>query len=161
MKISRLAAALAATLGMLAVPAAAHADVTATQAFAADSGDSCRYGSTAGTLTWRTLSGSAIAVAVSGRLLDRPLPADPGAPCLDDRRYSAATFVAYHGNVVVDRQAARVDNNAVAFSFVLGENATVSRIDRLVVQVCRYPLYSTAVSYCGRPAEYRPLSTTP
>ncbi len=161
MKISRLAAVLAATIGMLALPATAHADVSAAQAFAADSGDSCRYGSTAGNLTWRMLSGSAIAVGVNGRLADRPLPVDPVAPCADDRRYSIATFVAYHGNLAVDRQASRVDNNTVAFQFVLGTNSTVSRIDRLVVQVCRYPSSSTGVSYCGRPAEYRPIVITP
>src|SRR5690349_1780043 len=55
MKMSRLAVALAALVGMFAPAAPAYADVTVAQAFAADSGDSCRYGVTEGTLTWRFL----------------------------------------------------------------------------------------------------------
>ena len=51
MKISRLWLVLAAAIGMLAIPAPAHADASVTQTFAADSGDSCRYGFTEGTLT--------------------------------------------------------------------------------------------------------------
>jgi hypothetical protein len=165
MKISRLWLVLAATVGMLAVPATAQADASLTQAFAADSGDSCRYGSTEGSLTWRVVSPPthAIVVAVAGRLADRPLPADPGAACLDDRRFSVATFVLYSGSVVVDRQASRADNGVVSFQFVLGTTSTVARVDRLVIQVCRYSSIGSTVppSYCGRAVEYRPIVTSP
>ena len=165
MKISRLWLVLAATIGMLALPATAHADVSVAQAFAADSGDLCRYGVTEGSLTWRfvTPPTRAVAVAVSGRLADRPLPADPGTACPDDRRFSVATFVLYAGTTVVDRQSARADNGVVGLQFVLGTNSTVSRVDRLVIQVCRHASNSTTVPpiYCGRAVEYRPVSITP
>ncbi|GIH09147.1 hypothetical protein Rhe02_72140 [Rhizocola hellebori] len=165
MKISRLWLVLAATIGMLALPATAHADVTISQAFAADSGDSCRYGLTKGTLTWRLVSPPthAVAVSVAGRLADRPLPADPGAICPDDRRFSIANFAVYAGTVVVDRQARRVDNGVVSFQFILGSSSTVARIDRLVVQVCRQAANGSTVppAYCGRAVEYRPIVTTP
>jgi hypothetical protein len=163
MKMSRLWLVFAATIGMLAIPATAQADVAAAQAFAADSGDPCRYGVTEGTLTWRLLSPPtrAIAVDVRGRLADRPLPADPGNICADDRRISVATFVVYAGNLVVDRQAQRADNGVVSFQFVLGANSTISRIDRLVVQVCRHSSSTVPPSYCGRAVEYRPIVITP
>jgi hypothetical protein len=165
MKVSRLWLVLAATFGMLALPATAHADVSVTQAFAADSGDACRYGVTEGSLTWRLVSPPtrAIAVAVAGRLADRPLTADPGTVCLDDRRLSVATFVLYAGTTVVDRQGVRADNGVVSFQFVLGGNSTISRVDRLVIQVCRHASNSTTLppSYCGRAVEYRPITTTP
>ncbi len=163
MKMSRLAVALAAIVGMFALAAPAYADVAVAQAFAADSGDTCRYGVTEGTLTWRLVSPPthAVAVAVGGRLADRPLPADPGSICRDDGLFSVATFVVYAGNTAVDRQAARADNGVVSFQFVLGANSTVSRIDRLVVQVCRHRPASVQPSYCGRAVEYRPIVIGP
>jgi hypothetical protein len=164
MKVSRLWVVLAAAIGMLALPATANADVSAAQAFAADSGDYCRYGVTEGSLTWRLISPPtrAIAVAVSGNLVDRPLPVDPGI-CRDDRRFSVATFVLHAGTTVVDRQAVRADNGVVEFKFVLGTNSTVSRVDRLVIQVCRHASNSTTLPpiYCGRAVEYRPIVITP
>lgn len=154
MRTLRIVAVLAATLLTgLAVSSPVQA---APIPFAADSGDQCRYGSTRGSLDWR-LAGTpprAVAVDVRGTLTDRPVPTDPGPACPDDRRFSIATFTVYAGNVVVDREAQRADNNVVSFGFVLGSNSTVARIDRLVIQVCRHSS-TLPPSYCGRAVEYR------
>jgi hypothetical protein len=158
MKILRLAVVLAASLGALAIPATAQADVSVAQAFAATSGDNCRYGTTDGNLTWRFVAPShAVGVAVRGRLADKPVPGDPiPVLCPDDHRFSVATFVLYAGNVVVDRNAVRADNGVVNFDFFLGNNSTVSRVDRLVIQVCRNPLTTLPPVYCGPAVSYGP-----
>jgi hypothetical protein len=152
-----VAAAAAAVATILATPSAGHAQPQVTVPFSADSGDNCRYGFTEGTLTWRfgTSPLPLTAVAVKGRLADRPLPADPGPVCRDDGLLSIATFAAFSGNVQVDRDLQRANNEVVGFEFLLGEDSTVTRIDRIVIQVCRHRPTSTVPVYCGRPAEYR------
>jgi hypothetical protein len=161
MRISHLATAAAAVVAtLLALPAPAHADAVITQPFAATSGDACGYGFTEGTLTWRFGSTSPLplaAVGVKGRLTDRPLPADPSTVCRDDGFFSIAAFAAFAGTVEVDREARRVNNGVVSFEFLLGDNSTVSRISRVVIQVCRQELISptpTPAAYCGRAVEY-------
>jgi hypothetical protein len=156
MRPTRLLAALAAALAILAFPNAAHA-ATITQPFAADSGDACRYGTTSGTLGWRYGTSSplpVIGVDVKGRLTDRPLPADPGTACRDDGYYSTATFTAYTGSVAVDRQTRSANNATVSFEFTLGGNSTSTGIDRIVIQVCRSPINTLPSSYCGKAVTY-------
>jgi hypothetical protein len=156
MRATRLAVVLAATVvAVLAVSTQAHAG-TITQSFHADSGDSCRYGVTDGTLGWRTGTSPLpfIAVDVRGTLTDRPSPSDPSTACRDDGFYSTATFVAYSRTVAIDRQSRRADNAVVSFAFTLGSSSTTSRVDRVVIQVCRSPVNTLPPGYCGRPAEY-------
>ncbi len=157
MRAIRFGAAVVAVLAILASPGTAHA-ATITQSFYADSGDACRYGVTDGTLGWRfgTISPlPVIAVDVKGKLTDRPLPTDPVTVCRDDGYYSIATFVAYAGSVEVDRQARAANNNVVTFEFTLGTNSTSTRIDRIVIQVCRSPINTLPPTYCGKAVEYR------
>ena len=148
-----LVGALAGTV--LAAPAA-HADVI-TQAFAADSGDTCRFGATRGTLGWTSRGPLPVTtVAVVGTLIDRPTVNDP-SNC-NDPRYSSVTFTAYRGDVVVDTDARRVDNGTVDFRFELSSGAwtVITPIDRVVVQVCRHALPDVRpFDYCGRAVEYR------
>jgi hypothetical protein len=156
MRAARLAAALAATLAILAWPGTAHA-ATITQPFAADSGDACRYGTTSGTLGWRFGTTSPLpvtAVDVKGQLTDHPLPSDPSTTCGDDGYLSIATFVAYRGSVEIDRQARTANNNVVTFQFTLGGTSTTGGISRVVIQVCRGPVITLPPSYCGRAVEY-------
>ncbi|MGI5238506.1 hypothetical protein [Dactylosporangium sp. CA-139066] len=155
MRKARSAAILtaAATAAALAFPGAAHAAVIS-QAFAADSGDSCHYGSSSGTLGWQVgpspLPGPG--VAVSGKVADRPLPVDPGAVCRNDGYSSTVTFVAYLSGAEVDRQSRTADNATVTFSFTLG--AAAKGVDRVDVQVCRNPVITLPPSYCGRAVTY-------
>ncbi|MGI5186410.1 hypothetical protein ACQEVZ_60270 [Dactylosporangium sp. CA-152071] len=140
----------------LAFPAVADA-ATINQPFAADSGDSCRYGSTAGTLGWQygTTSPLPVAgVAVTGKLADRPTPSDPAATCRDDGYSSTAVFVAYAGSVEVARQSRTANNATVSFAFTLGGNASTIGISRVVIQVCRNPVITLPPSYCGKPVTY-------
>jgi hypothetical protein len=145
MSMRHVLALAAAVLAVVMTPTAAHADTS----FYADSGDSCRYGVTEG-----VLASSYATVPVKGTLIDRPLPTVPTL-CRDDGFYSTATFTAYYGSRVVDQQAVRANNSIVRFSFVLGQNSTIGRIDRVVVQVCRGPVNTLPPTYCGKPAEYR------
>jgi len=145
MRVRHVLALAAAVLAVVMAPAPAQADTR----FHADSGDSCRYGVTEGVLASRYAT-----VAVTGTLIDRPLPTVPTL-CRDDGFYSTATFTAYYGSRVVDQQAVRANNSLVRFDFVLGQNSTVGRIDRVVVQVCRSPVNTLPPTYCGMPAEYR------
>jgi hypothetical protein len=143
---------------------AAHAEgVVVTHPFAADSGDSCRLGSTSGTLTWISRGPLPFyAVNVAGSLTDRPLANDPST-CRDPR-YSSVTFTAYRGTSVIDREFLRVDNGQLRFEFQLAPTLTVIvPIDRVVVQVCRHaPPGMGLPDYCGRAVEYRaPITTTP
>lgn len=159
MRRARVAAVLtaAATAVVVAVPAAAHA-ATITQAFAADSGDSCRYGTTSGTLGWQygiTTSPLPVsAVAVSGTLTDHPAPTDPATTCRSDGYSSTVTFVAYAGTAEVGRQSRTADNATVSFSFTLGGASTAPGVDRVVVQVCRNPVVTLPPSYCGKAVTY-------
>ncbi|MEV6931944.1 hypothetical protein AB0M46_46675 [Dactylosporangium sp. NPDC051485] len=146
------AAAIAVTL---AVPTAAHA-ATISQPFAANSGDSCHYGSTSGTLTW-TIGPSPLpagGVPVSGKVSDRPLPADPGAICLSDGYSSTVTFTAYSGTVVADQQSRTADNGTISFSFTLAAGSDRKPVSRIVVQVCRNPVVTLPPSYCGPAVTY-------
>ncbi len=142
-----MSAAAAVLLGAIVPASAAQA---ADVRFHADSGDSCRYGSTDGVLRWSTTT---IVVGVHGTVTDRPTPTDPGL-CRDDGYFTIATFVAYAGTIVVDRQARRVNNGVVPAEFTLGSNSSVARLDRVVIQVCRSPLNTVPPSYCGRAVEY-------
>ncbi len=157
MRPTRLLAALAAALAVLALPGTAHA-ATITVPFAADSGDACRYGQTSGTLAWQYGTTSplpVIAVDVKGQLTDRPLPSDPSTTCRDDGYYSNAIFTAYAGSVAVDRQARSANNATVSFTFTLGGNSTTNaRVDRVVIQVCRSPVNILPPSYCGTAVTY-------
>jgi hypothetical protein len=155
MRPARLLAVLAAVPATLALATTAHAAVIP-QPFAADSGDACRYGSTDGTLGWTYGTTSPLPVAsvvVKGRLSDKPLPADPGFNCRNDGYASTATFTAYAGNTVVDRQGKTADNATVTLDFTLGRS-TNAAIDRIVVQVCRDPVLTLPPSYCGKPVTY-------
>lgn len=138
-----------------AVPVVAPA---VAQEFKADSGDRCGYGYTTGALAWRTDRPTVHAVVdVKGVVADRPLPADPGAVCPDDRAYSTAAFVAYAGRTVVDSKLVRADNDSVDFRLTLGLDSTIAPvIDRVVVQVCRYSTSPIGISYCGSPRTYLP-----
>lgn len=157
MRPTRVLAALAAMFAVLVSPGTAHA-ATITQPFAADSGDACPYGATDGALAWRDRIVSPlplVGVAVKGRLTDRPLLNDPGTVCRDDGYNSTATFIAYAGNVEVARQSRAANNSTVTFDFILGTNAISARISRVVIQVCRSPIFTLPPSYCGRAIEYR------
>jgi len=164
MRLIHIAATTAAVLATIAAtPTPAHAELAISVPFAATSGDDCRYGFTEGTLTWRfgTSPLPVRAVAVKGRVADRPLPADPAVPCRDDGLFSVATFTAFLADRAVDRDARRADNGVTSFEFVLGADSTVSAIDRVVVQVCRHRPSSTVPAYCGRAVDYRipPVAT--
>jgi len=156
MRAARLLAAVAATTALLlATPGIAQAAII-THPFQADSGDNCRYGVTEGTIAWHFGVTSPLPlqrVEVAGTLTDRPLPIEPGF-CRDDGYQSTATFVAYAREVVVDRQSRTVNNNAMRFRFVLGANAPRTGIDRVVVQVCRDPIFTLPPSYCGKAVSY-------
>jgi hypothetical protein len=143
--VRNLLALATAILAVMLTPTAARADTR----FHADSGDTCRYGFTDGVLSARLAP-----VAVKGTLTDRPTLADP-TNCRDDGFYSVATFTAFFGDRVVDQQAVRANNGTAGVELILGQNSTIARIDRVVVQVCRNPLVTLPPSYCGRPAEYR------
>lgn len=167
MKTLRIASAVAIAVigGLLATSAPAQAN--AVQPFRADSGDNCRYGFTQGYLNWRYTTIAPIRpvfVDVRGTVTDRPVPTDPSFACRDDRYYSVASFTAYLGNGTVARQEAKANNQAVSFSFTLGSNTTGPGLSRLIVQVCRYPLYTTqppSPGYCGLPQHYAPVVYDP
>lgn len=144
MKIRYALACLAAAL--VFTPTAAHAATP----FYADSGDRCRYGVTEG-----VFESQPTAVTLKGTLLDRPLPADP-TNCFSDGLYSIGVYSAYLGTRLVDQQSLRVDNGIIRVLLTLGSASAVSRIDRLVVQVCRVAVNSpTPAPVCGKPSEYR------
>jgi hypothetical protein len=143
--------------------AAAYADTTPNttpntvveQPFAADSGDTCKYGVTKGTIFW-TLGPFVrpAPVAVKGTLIDRPLSDGPSI-CPDDRRFSVVTFTAFAGTVKVDEELVRADNQAVDYGFRLINETSTAPISHLVVVVCRhFPAPRPAV-YCGARQIYR------
>lgn len=152
----RMVAVAAIVLAAVAAPTAALAShPTILQRFAADSGDNCRYGYTEGVLSWRAVHApQPVAVDVSGKLVDRPAPAEP-ILCPDDRYYSIANFTASASGVVVDRHSERADNGVVQFGFVLGNSSAIARIDTVTVQVCRLGILGPG--YCGRAQTFHPL----
>lgn len=150
----RVAVALAAAFAVAAVAAPTAASAThpiVAIRFAADSGDSCRYGSTEGYLSWRGYhTALPSGVDVSGKLVDRPATAT-STGCRDDGYYSVANFDAYYGRTIVDKRSVRANNGVAEFGFALGVN---SRVTSLVIQVCRNPLFGTGPSYCGAAKTY-------
>ncbi|MEQ4303013.1 hypothetical protein ABNF97_16715 [Plantactinospora sp. B6F1] len=157
-----LAAALL-TLTTLASPARAGTDADlAPQPFAADSGDSCRYGVAEGTLEFLPISAppGLGSVTVTGTIADRPYERDPGPVCRDDGLFSFVTFYAYGSGRLITEAAARVENDITKYSFQLGPREPSIGVDTLVVQVCRAatanaptPLPIPA-GYCGTPQIY-------
>jgi hypothetical protein len=155
-----LAAAAAVLVGgavfWAAGPASADGPIV-NQPFAADSGDSCRFGFTNGNLAWHVGRGplAAHAIDVSGIVADRPLPGDPNTACRDPR-FTSATFTAYNANGAVDRERVTVDNGQASLRFRLGGDEGQTVVDRVVIQVCRHAHpWTTVPDYCGRPVEYR------
>ncbi|GAA4445886.1 hypothetical protein [Phytohabitans houttuyneae] len=155
-RAATVVAAAATALIAVAAPATA-AGPTAAQKFYADSGDRCTYGHTEGLLTWQVLTPSIYpTVAVEGTLTDEPARNSPVA-CTTDQMYSVASYVAYAGRTIVDFAQSRADNGVTAVRDVLGErNAGPAPIDRVVVQVCRFPSAPVGISYCGSPQTYTP-----
>jgi hypothetical protein len=127
------------------------------QPFAADSGDSCRYGLVEGVLGWRLdpLGGPPTVVEVTGTIRDRPVPIHPTEECGNDGRYSTATLTAYARSGVVDTETVRVNNGAREFAFRLTGTSGAVPIARVIVEVCRPPLVGTRPVYCGPRQEYR------
>jgi hypothetical protein len=121
--------------------------------FVADSGDSCPYGVTRGSIDWIFAGGRprfVIGADVVGSLLDRPVPTQPSLPCADDRRFSVGTFTAFFTGGRSQAEAIRVDNGTVPFRFRLGGNAVNADLERIVIQVCRHPVSQIGPpSYCG------------
>jgi hypothetical protein len=156
-----LAAALATVLTLAPAPALASHPILI-QRFAADSGDSCRYGFTEGFLYWvdNHLPDES-AVRISGAVTDRPTPADPGTACRDDRRYTAVTFRAFTGDVVVDQEIHRVNNGTGSVNFALEGRPGVP-IDRVTITVCRELLaWTPTARYCGRTQTYYRFGVPP
>jgi hypothetical protein len=154
MRRARLAAvAVAAATAAPFFPAAANA-ATIDQPFAADSGDSCPYGVTAGTLRWSfgpvTSPLPPSGVTVIGRLTDHPTPTDPSAACRNDGYSSTVTFTAYSTSGEVARASRTADNATVSFSFAIGSATTAGHISRIVVQVCRNPSEPAGAPPAGR-----------
>lgn len=160
----RLAAVIALVVVSCLLTTSAGAHASAAFPFRADSGDSCRYGRTQGSLIWRystTIPIRPIAVDVRGTLVDHPLPDAWGFLCRDDGYYSVATFVAYLNNGLTQRAEARADNAVVSLDFTVGSDSTTAGISRASVQVCRSPLSGDGPSYCGLPQHYAPVVYDP
>lgn len=147
-------AAAALLSAVLLAPRANAGPPAIQQPFAADSGDSCRHGFTAGTLTWDpgiAAPGGQPTVSVDGYL------ADDIGPCPPDIYYSTATFTAYSGTAVVDTEVRKADNERVAISFTFVDRSASPLprlIDRVVIQVCRHTTLSPP-DYCGKAQEYK------
>ncbi|GAA3568187.1 hypothetical protein GCM10022419_056300 [Nonomuraea rosea] len=119
--------------------------------FAADSGDQCRRGVTEGTL--ERVQGPVIRpiVQVEGALADDGVI----SPCAPDGMYSQATFAGYNGGTLVDRESVKVDDGKIALSFGLSDPAGVTKIDAVIVQVCRFSSSPIGISYCGKQQSYK------
>jgi hypothetical protein len=158
MKTLRVSAGLAAAIigGILVSTPAQAAAIQ--RPFAADSGDTCGYGSTEGTLTWRYgVRNSPLplaAVDFKGTVTDRPAADDPDFSCRDDGYYSTARFTAYASNAVVAEKEVAANNAEIAFAFTFATSTNARQITRIVVQVCRDPMVTLPPSYCGKPVEY-------
>jgi hypothetical protein len=128
--------------------------------FAADSGDGCPYGQTEGLLDWRPITAppGQADVLLTGYLIDRPFRDDPSRICLDDLRFSYATYSAYSKDVLVDEVVHRVDNTQIAIEVALRADLARGPIDSVVVQVCRASLLSDSPrpDYCGPAQRYTP-----
>jgi len=150
----------AATVAEFVGPGVAHADVpNRVQPFRADSGDACTYGYTQGSLAFGSSNTPwPSRVDLWGTVADRPLPADPGMPCADDGYFTVASYTAFAGDVVIERETRLADNGVVSFRITLGDNSSSTRpIDLVVIQVCRYPQLSPMPTfYCGYPRKYVP-----
>lgn len=161
MRVIRVIASAAALVAALSFAAPAHADIVPARPFYADSGDACGYGYTKGSLLWVTPGPlPAIAVNLTGSVVDRPAPAEPVA-CRDDGYLSTATFTAYSGRAVVGSQAVRADNGEVPFRFSLGTNQPGTPVTHVVIQVCRDPILTLPPSYCGQAVTYRSSPVAP
>jgi hypothetical protein len=145
----------AAPVKALTAGAPSSADTIARQEFAADSGDRCRYGQTRGTLGWHLppLGGAAVAVDVAGRVLDQPV-ADVPTVCSDDGRFSVATVTGFVGVKPVGTASARADNGSQGYEFRITVPDRAARIDRVVVQVCRFLPTPGGPVYCGAKQTY-------
>jgi hypothetical protein len=119
--------------------------------FSADSGDQCGRGVTEGTLDWLEEPVIRPIVQVKGTLADDP----DISPCAPDQMHSRATFTAYNGDTIVDSETLRADDGTVELDFELSDPNGVTAIDRVVVQVCRFPNSPIGTSYCGKAAEYK------
>jgi hypothetical protein len=163
----RLVATLVGTAcitGLMAVaaspPAQASEDTVVTQSFSADSGDSCRYGLSRGTLGWHLppLGGAPAIVDIDGSVVDRPLTTGPSI-CPDDRRFTTVTFTALSGRTVLETAVVRADNSVERIDLQLGRDTYPTPMDRVVVQVCRSSPRGTPPAYCGTAQVYdAPLS---
>lgn len=165
LSVPRTAVALLAALlvSVVAAPTAVLAHhPTFMQRFRADSGDRCQYGYTEGSLAFRAVHPPELpAVDISGVVADRPMTTEPSV-CPDDYRWTVAYFTAYALDLIVDRQARRVDNGTLDFRLTLGvANSTVARIDRVTVEVCRISFAGSEPTYCGRPQTFWPYPVTP
>lgn len=150
-------------VGVVAVPTIAVAHhPTLLQRFRADSGDRCQYGYTEGVLAFRAVHPPELpAVDISGTVTDRPAAAEPSL-CPDDGRYTIAYFTGYAGDVVLDRQARRVDAGTLSFRLVVGLNDRTTRpVDRLVIEVCRVSFFTDEAPYCGKPQTHLPNGIAP
>jgi hypothetical protein len=161
---TRLALALAclAAAAVPVAPAAASSAPSApegvvTQAFSADSGDSCRYGRARGVLGWRLppLGGGPTAVTVEGTAQDLPLPHAPVIGCGDDGRFTTVAFVARAGSTIVDSELVRVDNAGRDIALTLAGDTAATRTDSVTVQVCRSHPATPRLDYCGPRVSYR------
>jgi hypothetical protein len=140
--------------GLLAAPpalATTHAAAQAPVSFSADSGDSCRRGFTEGTI--ERYDGPVIRPV----LLVQGLLSDEGGPtvCFPDELYSTATFRGFRGTDPVDTETFKADNEQAKLSFQLADATGVRTIDRVTVQVCRFPTTPFGISYCGKEQEYK------
>ncbi|GAA3732643.1 hypothetical protein GCM10022225_13490 [Plantactinospora mayteni] len=164
--IRRSAVVLAAvllTLTALTGPARAGTDTDlAPQPFAADSGDSCRYGVAEGTLEFIPISAppGLGSVTVIGTIADRPHESDPGPVCRDDGLFSFVTFYAYGSGRLVAEATSRVDNDITKYTLQLAPREPSTGVDTLIVQVCRAATANAPTplpipsGYCGTPQVY-------
>ncbi|MBB5081656.1 hypothetical protein [Nonomuraea endophytica] len=149
LRVPLLLAAVAATGLLTAQPATAT--TAATVPYAADSGDSCKRGSTEGSLEWVTGPVIKPTVKVTGTLSDER----EFSTCAPDALYSRASFSAYHGSDKVAGGQVKADDATVPVALTLADASGVRTIDRVVVQVCRYSNSPVGISYCGPAKEYK------
>jgi hypothetical protein len=140
------------TAGFVMAPVAAQAAApTAETPFAADSGESCPLGDTAGVFGWDLFPPGLFSIVdVKGRLIDRPAKGE--TDCGSDVRYSVATFTAYVDKTVVDTQEAQIDDGVLDIGFQLTSRGRA--INLVVVQVCRISLLPGPFDYCGKAQEF-------
>jgi hypothetical protein len=153
--VAAAAAGAWATTASATASASSAPDTVVEQPFAADSGDACQYGVTKGKIFWQLgpLVGPS-SVGVTGALSDRPVPGEP-ATCRDDRKFTVLTVTAYAGSVAVDEELVRANNGVRDYRFVLQNETSRARIDRLVVVVCRHAIEVGIPGYCGERHEFR------